>query len=549
MTTSSKADILVKVDGLCASVGTRDVLHGVSFEIPRGGALALVGESGSGKTVTSRVLTGILDRIGGRVTAGKAYFDGVDLCAADSAVWRRLHGKHIALVPQASLSSLNPLLRVGHHIEEAIRFLDPETDRKVRALELLDQVQLANPEAVLRAYPHMLSGGMRQRIMIALALAGRPELIIADEPTTALDVTVQKEILTLLSRLRKDAGLTLLMVAHDLAVVNLIADTVAVMQSGRIVEVGQARKVLTAPRHAYTRDLLSARVENGTPGELLGAPSDHITAKHIPQSIRDNIARPIVEATGVGMSYPGRETYALKPVSLTIEDGATIGIIGESGSGKSTLGKILVGALQPVCGSVHVAGIPWSAVKRSDTHRRDVQMIFQDPYAALPPWRTSREIVADVVERWNETTRMGALKEAGRLLDEVGLVAHAIDRRPAGLSGGQCQRVGIARALACKPRLIIGDEPTASLDASGQAQILDLLTTLRKQRQLALVIISHDLAVIRHLTNFALVLKGGELVESGPPEILFNSPQHPYTRALIAATPSLDQVSIKEAIS
>jgi peptide/nickel transport system ATP-binding protein len=539
---ASVSSPLVSVENLSVALAGRDVVRNVSFSIPAGGALALVGESGSGKTVTARVLTGLLSRIGGVVTAGSAKFDGIDLAHADAPTWRRLRGRRIALVPQASLSSLDPVISIGNQLIETIRELDPEANASARAIELLEQVQLPRPAALMRSYPHELSGGMRQRLMIALALAGRPEFIIADEPTTALDVTVQRGVLRLITELRRETGMTLLIIAHDLAVVQMVAEDVAVMRSGELVETGAAGTVLTRPVHGYTQALLAARPESAAPGTALAVldrENGELHRREIPRFAMKAERQPLIVAQEVTVTYRGAISPALTPVSLTIARGDAVGIVGESGSGKSTLGRVLVGAQPPSTGSVTVEGRAWEKVRASDALRGRVQMIFQDPYASLTPWRTPRQIVAEVLSRWRKLSRVEALDAAGGLLDEVGLPLQAMDRRPEGLSGGQCQRVGIARALASNPEVIIADEPTSSLDISAQAQILNLLLRLRSERDLALVLISHDLAVIRHMTDSALVMRNGTVVEQGASEQIFSSPSHDYTRELVASTPTL----------
>jgi peptide/nickel transport system ATP-binding protein len=533
---------LVSVDNLSVRLAGRDVVRNVGFSIPTGGALALVGESGSGKTVTSRVLTGLLSRIGGSVSGGTARFDGIDLAHADDATWRRLRGRRIALVPQASLSSLDPVINIGNQLIETIRELDPQANPAARAIELLEQVHLPRPAALMRSYPHELSGGMRQRLMIALALAGRPEFIIADEPTTALDVTVQRGVLRLITELRQQTGMTLLIIAHDLAVVRMVAEDVAVMRSGELVEAGPADKVLQHPVHGYTRALLAARPESAAPGSALAVldrESGELHRRELPALVRKPVREPLIVARDVSVTYRGAASAALAPVSLTIAKGDALGIVGESGSGKSTLGRVLVGAQPPSAGGLTVGGRPWEKVRGLDPLRGRVQMIFQDPYASLTPWRTPRQIVAEVLARWRRLSQPAALDAAGKLLDEVGLPLQAMDRRPEGLSGGQCQRVGIARALASDPEVLIADEPTSSLDISAQAQILNLLLRLRAERDLALVLISHDLAVIRHMTDTALVMRNGSVVEEGASELIFTSPSHDYTRELVASTPTL----------
>ena len=533
---------LVSIRDLDVRLGEKQILHGVSFDIARGEALALVGESGSGKSITVRTLAGLLGRIGGEVTGGTVRFDGQEMRPQEPAAWAKLLGRRIALVPQASLSSLDPVARIGTQLAETISILDPGTAVKPRALELLDQVRMSRRDAVLRSYPHELSGGMRQRVMIALALAGRPEFVIADEPTTALDVTVQASILQLLSDLRGETGMTLLMIAHDLAVVGMVSERVAVMRHGRILETGPTVQVLSAPSHPYTRALLAARPEGSPPGEplaILDRETGELRRPEVPEAVATGGA-PIVRLDQVSVTFRGGSAPAVAPLSLSIDEGTSIGIVGESGSGKTTLGRMIVGALAPTSGSVLVEGTPWSKIRGKNRLRRDVQMIFQDPYGSLTPWRTPRATVAEVVLRWNKVSVAEARKRATELLIEVGLPEEVFDRPPRRLSGGQCQRVGIARALASEPKVLVADEPTSSLDISAQAQILNLLMRLRATRGLALVMISHDLSVIRHITDTALVMRNGEVVEHGESEQIFTAPNHEYTRQLVASTPTLE---------
>lgn len=538
----SKQDNIIDVRNLGVSLAGRQVIRDVSFSIPRGGALALVGESGSGKTVTARVLTGLLSRIGGKVNTGSATFNGQDIAHASQADFRRLRGKLVALVPQASLSSLDPVMRIGDQLAETISTLDPDAPVTARALELLEQVRLPRPQALLRAYPHELSGGMRQRLMIALALAGRPEFVVADEPTTALDVTVQKDVLNLLGDLRKQTGMSLLMIAHDLAVVGMVSESVAVMRGGELVEIGDTAKVLSTPDHPYTQALLAARPELAPVGTPLAVLDRETGQLHRPQiAARPAVLKsePVLVARDLSVTYRNADAPAVYPLDIDIRPGSALGIVGESGSGKSTLGRMLIGALAPTTGSVLVRGRNWSDISHADPLRGAVQMIFQDPYGALTPWRTPRQIVAEAISRWQGHKGKRALEAAGELLNDVGLPAQAMDRVPGGLSGGQCQRVGIARALACRPEVLVADEPTSSLDISAQAQILNLLMRLRAERNLALVIVSHDLAVIRHMTDEALVMRKGEVVERGSSEDIFSAPLHEYTQQLVASTPTL----------
>jgi peptide/nickel transport system ATP-binding protein len=531
---------LLSLKDVSVELGGRTVIREVSLHVARGESLALVGESGSGKTVTARVITGLIGRIGGQVTEGTMEFDG-QVIAQDDPAWSALRGKRIAMVPQASLSSLDPVVRVGNQIAETVRALDPGANVGKRSRELLDHVHMPRIEEVLKSYPHELSGGMRQRVMIALALAGRPELMVADEPTTALDVTVQANILRLLGELRRETGMSLLMIAHDLAVVGLVSERVAVMRNGEILETGSTRDVLTSPRHAYTKALLAARPETSPPGLPL-AVLDRSTGElraPAPAEAVETDSRTIVSLSEVSVTFRHAHKPAVAPMSLDIKSGDSIGIVGESGSGKTTLGRMIVGALPPTTGTVLVDGRGWSGTRAKSDRRREIQMIFQDPFGSLTPWRTPRDIVAEVLRRWHPLSRKAAAAAAGDLLDEVGLPLQAMDRRPGGLSGGQCQRVGIARALASEPKLIVADEPTSALDISAQAQILNLLMRLRATHGLALVLISHDLSVIRHMTDEAIVMRHGEVVEARDSEGIFTSPREQYTKELMAATPTL----------
>lgn len=546
MASHSVSKPIVRAQDLNVSIKGRRILHDVSFNLLQGGSLALVGESGSGKTVTSRVFTGLLRRIGGKVISGEAFIGDQNVACFDDKQWEPLHGRTVSLVPQASLSGLDPVARIGKQMIETIKTLNPGcTDPFQRALSLLDQVKLPGGRELMRKYPHELSGGMRQRIMIALALVAEPTLMVADEPTTALDVTVQREILRLLGELRQERNMALLLIAHDLAAVSEVCENVAVMNQGRIVELGPTNEVLVHPKVPYTQALIAARPENTKPGHPLPVLSKEgvLTQASFDATPGSKSAsrESLAVLRGVTMTYRGNSEPSLFPVNLDICTGDALGIVGESGSGKTTLGRILVGALVPTAGTIEVDGKDWSKIKRSNALRRDVQMVFQDPYGSLTPWRTPRQIVTDVVKRWRRLKKADAEDAAGQLLLDVGLPESAFDQVTSSLSGGQCQRAGVARALATNPKLLVADEPTSSLDVSIQAQILNLLLELRYLKDFTLVLISHDLGVIRHMTENAIVLKDGKVVESGTTQDILEQPQHCYTKQLVAATPTISK--------
>jgi peptide/nickel transport system ATP-binding protein len=547
--TPAAPEKILSVEDLSVRLAGRAILDSVSFDLEKGGALALVGESGSGKTVTARTVLGLLDSIGGEVTSGEVLFDGTSVLGLTTRDWLRLRGRRMALVPQASLSSLDPIARIGAQLAETIRTLDPGTDVQERSIELLEQVRLPRAKQLLRDYPHELSGGMRQRVMIALALAGRPQLIVADEPTTALDVTVQAGILDLLTELRRETGMSLLLIAHDLAVVERVAEHVAVMRAGRVLESGPSSMILSTPENPYTRALLAARPESSIPGTPLAVLDRATGLLTMPEPVvHDERSaasgnRIGIQLTDVEVTYRGASVPALAPFSATIEPGSAVGIVGESGSGKTTLGRVIVGSIAPTKGTALFDGRRWEDIKSSDPLRASIQMIFQDPYGSLTPWLTPRVAVAQVLRQWQRTSRKQSLAAAGELLDEVGLPEQAFDRLPGQLSGGQCQRVGIARALATRPSVIVADEPTSSLDISSQAQILNLLMTLRASRDLCLILISHDLSVVRHMTDSTIVMRDGRVVEAGPSEEIFHSPREEYTRHLVESTPKLAHAS------
>jgi peptide/nickel transport system ATP-binding protein len=524
---------VVRAVELTVRFGASVVVDSVSLSLRAGECLAIVGESGSGKTLTARALLGLLPD-GADLAADELVIDGVDARGNSEADWRRIRGSRIGLVSQDALVSLDPLRRVGREVAEVLEIHgEPGSgDRMPRAAleasvaSLLGRVAVPEPQERARQYPHELSGGLRQRALIASALAGAPGILIADEPTTALDVTVQAQVLELLAALRED-GLGLIVISHDLAVVSGIADRVAVMRSGRIVEEGPTAEVLRNPRHPYTRMLLAA------------APTMTGLSRSSP-SAKDDV--PVLRARGLGRDFRrpgGGVRTAVDDVSFDVPPAAAIGIVGESGSGKTTLARLLLGFDEPDRGSVVLDGLPWSGVpeRRRRSRRGGIQYISQDPLGSFDP----RYTVARLVEE-GLRGRVPAGERAARirgLLDSVGLDAALDGRRAHELSGGQRQRVAIARALASAPRILVCDEPVSALDVSIQATIIDLLAGLRRDLGVAIVFVSHDLAVVAQLCTEVLVMKDGRVVERGATDEVFARPRHPFTRALVAAVPQM----------
>ncbi|WP_459837508.1 dipeptide ABC transporter ATP-binding protein [Catenuloplanes niger] len=504
--------------------GAVEAVRGVSFTVAAGERVAIVGESGSGKSVTARTLVGLA---GPRATvrAGRLEIDGRDARGFTERDWQRVRGRTAGLVLQDALVSLDPLRRVGDEVGEALRTHRLVPGRLVdeRVEELLTEVHVPEPARRARQYPHQLSGGLRQRALIASAIAGRPKLLIADEPTTALDVTVQAAILGLLAE-RRD---TLLLISHDLAVVAAIADRVLVMRDGRIVESGPTAQILGAPRHAYTRVLRDAVPSAASRGRRLAPPGGPLpVAAH-------RSGEPVVTIKDLTKRYGGHTAVA--DVSLDVHAGEIVGLVGESGSGKTTVAQLLFGTVAPDAGTVEFERRPWSGVpeRRRRPYRRRMQFVSQDPLNSFDPRYPVGRIIAEALPG-----RGARRREVLALLDRVGLGEEHADRHPRQLSGGQRQRVAIARAVAPRPSLIICDEPVSALDVSVQAQVLDLLAELRAQDGTAYLFISHDLGVVHHLADRVLVLHEGRVVEAGPVGDVFHHPRHDYTKALVAALPT-----------
>jgi microcin C transport system ATP-binding protein len=520
-----------KVEG-----GVLEAVRQVSFHIDQGETVALVGESGSGKSVTALSLLQLLPYPKASHPSGSIRLDGRELIGADEATLRQVRGDRVGIIFQEPMTSLNPLHTIDRQIGETLMLHRgmSRTAARARALELLHLVRLQEAKERLHAYPHQLSGGQRQRVMIAMALANEPDLLIADEPTTALDVTIQAQILKLLRELQQRLGMAMLLITHDLTIVRKVADRVCVMTDGRIVESGVVDEVFDRPRHAYTRHLLAAEPKGRPP-----TPSPHaplvIAAERL--KVHFPIQRGLLRRT-VG------HVRAVDGVDLNVRRGQTVGVVGESGSGKTTLGLALLRLIRSE-GAIrfHDQDIQGWASRRLRPLRRDMQIVFQDPYGSLSP----RMSVGQIVEEGLTVHRIGdggadRRRLVAKALEEVGLDPESQDRYPHEFSGGQRQRISIARAIVLEPSFVVLDEPTSALDMSVQAQIVDLLRDLQARRGLAYMFISHDLRVVRALSDQLVVMREGQVVEHGLAQEIFARPQHPYTRALMAAAFDIEAV-------
>jgi microcin C transport system ATP-binding protein len=508
--------------------GTETIaVDGVSFTLKRGTTLALVGESGSGKSVTALSIVRLLSRAA--EVQGQVLFKGEDLLAYREARLREIRGAQITMVFQEPMTSLNPLHTIARQIGEILELHGARGAQKIkdRIIELLQEVGIPDPAARLDAFPHQLSGGQRQRVMIAMALANRPDLFIADEPTTALDVTVQAQILELLKELQARHNMAMLFITHDLGIVRKIADDVAVMQKGKIVETNTMAEIFADPRHPYTQALIAAEPK-GTPPAI------------------DMAGKTILEASDIRVWFPIKRGFfrrtvgfvkAVDSVSISVREGETVGVVGESGSGKTTLGLAILRLIR--CeGAIVFLGRPIEGLNFTQMRplRRDMQIVFQDPYGSLSPRLPVADIVAEGLGVQYKTMSTARKREiVAQALTDTGLDPEAMDRYPHEFSGGQRQRIAIARAIVLEPKFIVLDEPTSALDMSVQAQIVDLLRDLQKRRGLAYLFISHDLKVVRALASEIIVMRDGKVVESGPAVDLLANPRSAYTRALFAA--------------
>ncbi|MDP9773130.1 UNVERIFIED_ORG: peptide/nickel transport system ATP-binding protein [Rhizobium sp. SORGH_AS 755] len=554
----TKHETLLAVKDLSIDFHLRThVLHAVrnvSFNLERGKTLALVGESGSGKSVTARALMRIIDKPG-QMTGGQIVLDGpkgpVDIAkfAASSREVLAIRGGRIGLIFQEPMSSLSPVHTIGSQIIEAVRLHCRVSKRQARerCIELLRQVEIPQPEVMADRYTFEFSGGMRQRAMIAMALACDPEVLIADEPTTALDVTTQAEILDLIKRLQVERGMAMLLITHDMGIVAEVADEVAVMRFGKIVEKGPVDEIFHASQHPYTRQLLEATVKLESGAATRTLPTS-LTANVAPILSVRNLSKVYGAPSGLFSYGGGRGLVAVDDASLDLFAGENLGIVGESGSGKTTLGRMILRIVEPSSGKIAYRGCPDAApmdvttLSKFDLRRyhQDVRLIFQDPFASLNPRMTVKQIIGDPLVIAGGMSGKAVETRVGELLQKVGLDPLAMERYPHAFSGGQRQRIGIARALAVNPKVIVADEATSALDVSIRSQILDLLLDIQKQLNLSFIFISHDISVVRYFCDRVAVMHKGKIVEIGDAETICTTPSHPYTKRLISSVPNPD---------
>ncbi|MEU1981213.1 ABC transporter ATP-binding protein [Nocardia sp. NPDC019395] len=524
---------LLSVSDLRIDFGrSRTAVDGISFEVDPGEFVALVGESGSGKSVTARAVLGLLPD--GATAAGSIRLDGTELLGATDQELNRVRGRRVALIFQEPQNALNPVRRVGWQLREAIRAHRKISKAAARAaaVDLLTQVEIPDPHRRVDYFPHQLSGGQKQRVAIALALAGDPDLLIADEPTTALDVTVQAEILALLDRIRGRAGMGVLLITHNMGVVAQYSDRVVVMRAGAVAETGATHSLFDTPTHPYTRALLAA----------VPRLPDHPSA--IPRS--ESGTPVVLEFDSAAVTYParhGRPAFrALESVSLTVSRGEVLGLVGESGSGKTTLGRVAIGLERLSSGRILFEGHDLAAIpdRRLRELRRDIAVVQQDPATSLDPRLTIAASIREPLDVHRAGSAAQRRQRVLELLDAVRLPTNFAGRFPHQLSGGQRQRVALARALALRPRLLIADEPTSALDVSVQADVLALFTEIQRDLGFACLFISHDLAVVHQVADRVAVLRSGSVIETGPVDAVFTAPREPHTRALVAAVPVPD---------
>lgn len=543
---------VLSVSNLCVDArtpeGLRRVLDDISFDLISGETLCIAGESGSGKSVTSLSIMGLLPKASLQVSSGSIMLGGKDLTKLSGSAMRAVRGGEVAMVFQEPMTSLNPVMSIGAQMREAIHEHQGEEGgaADVIARHMLDAVHITDPARRLTQYPHELSGGMRQRVMIAMALSCRPKVLIADEPTTALDVTVQAQILTLMRELKTEFGASIILITHDMGVVAEMADRVIIMQSGRVIEQGNVLPIFQSPTQTYTRELLAAVPRLGSHAGSDGPP--RVTP--VPASPVALDPSPVLAVSNLTVTYGGAGGFlfkrkqaaaAVQGVSFDIRPGQTLGLVGESGSGKSTTGKAVLGLI-PFAGDVVIDGrnIAGFSQRQMQPVRRSAQMIFQDPYASLDPRMAVGAAIAEPLIIHGIGDKSERADRVAELLARVGLQPDAASRYPHEFSGGQRQRICIARALALKPKLIVADESVAALDVSVRARVLDLMLELQETMGLAYLFISHDMAVVERMSHHVAVMRGGKIVEMGTRRDVFENPRDDYTRALMAAVPIPD---------
>lgn len=525
----------LEVSDLRIDIGGRPVVDGISFDVPDGARMGLIGESGSGKSLTALAILGLLPD-GARAT-GSVRWNGREILGLPDRELAALRGDDIGMVFQEPRTALNPIRTVGRQIGESVRIHERVSRREAlrRAVAEAERVALPEPERIVSRYPHQLSGGQRQRVAIAMALACRPRLLIADEPTSALDVTVQQTILDQIDKQTNELGAAVLLITHDLGLAAERASKVVVMHRGRVVEQGPARQILENPQHSYTKSLVAAAPSVAA---VRLRPEDFRGDRAVAPA-RDNI----VEIESLTKVYPvrgrGEDFRAVDDVSLAIPRGQTVAIVGESGSGKTTTARMLLNIVEPTSGSIRFDGHDVGALRGDALRqfRQKVQPIFQDPYSSLNPMFTIERIVEEPLSFYKRGSKAERSERVRQLMDDVALPASMLRRYPSELSGGQRQRVAIARALALSPELIVCDEPVSALDVLVQAQILDLLGDLQREYGLSYLFISHDLAVVRLISDYVCVMKDGRLVEAASSEEVFTNPRDPYTRRLLSSIP------------
>ena len=520
--------------------GVVKAVNGVDFTLDKGQTLGIVGESGSGKSVLCYSLLGLLPTPPARIESGTADFHGHDLLQLDKNKLRAVRGNRISIIFQDPMTSLNPYLKIGTQITESLRLHKGMTRRaaQTRAISALEEVGIKNPERRINSYPHEFSGGMRQRVMIAMALVTEPEILIADEPTTALDVTIQAQILDLIRNLQKQHDLGVIFITHDLGVIAGMADYILVMNKGKVVERGSPDNIFYHAQDPYTRNLLNSIP---TTGKTVKFDYSKIDVKEKLLSIQ-NLKTYFISRTGF-FDPEGQEIVrAVDGISLDLCQGEILGLVGESGSGKSTTGRSIMRLTEVTSGTIRLDGEELLSIhsRKLRSLRPEFQMIFQDPYASLNPRMTVYDTVAEALQIKGKLEKKVLLAEVMQLIQDVGLEANQIRKYPHEFSGGQRQRIAIARAIALKPKLLIADEPVSALDVTIQAQILELLLELTRKYNLTMIFISHDLSVIRYITDRTAVMFRGKIVELEDTETLFNSPKHPYTKALLSAIPVPD---------